>query len=226
MRAALDWYVADNDVEAALRLGAALMWFWYVRGYQSEGRWRFVDLLGHAGVDVARVEVGSLPRSHAMARVLLGASLCFDSETSQPQAVPRSLLSASVYLFRELNDAWDLGLALWFQAGAYYDTSVAECIVLLQQFDDPWSVAFVHMCRSSASVSRDDLATARVQAEQGLRGFRDLGDRWGIAFALRQLGEIAAGQGDGDVEFHSIEESVKLRRETGDRGGLAASLQQ
>jgi predicted ATPase/DNA-binding SARP family transcriptional activator len=38
MRAALSWTISHEKVELALRLGGALQWFWYMRGYFSEGR--------------------------------------------------------------------------------------------------------------------------------------------------------------------------------------------
>ena len=38
MRAALSWALEHKEVEVALRLGGALWWFWWVRGYHSEGR--------------------------------------------------------------------------------------------------------------------------------------------------------------------------------------------
>ena len=38
MRAALSWALERKEVEVALRLGGALWWFWWMRGYHSEGR--------------------------------------------------------------------------------------------------------------------------------------------------------------------------------------------
>jgi hypothetical protein len=40
MRAALSWSLERDEAETALRLAGALWWFWFVRGYGSEGvRW-------------------------------------------------------------------------------------------------------------------------------------------------------------------------------------------
>src|ERR687894_2385677 len=38
MRAALSWASERKEVEVALRLGGSLWWFWWMRGYYSEGR--------------------------------------------------------------------------------------------------------------------------------------------------------------------------------------------
>ena len=38
LRAALAWLMEQGEAEKAARLGAALWWFWYSRGYLAEGR--------------------------------------------------------------------------------------------------------------------------------------------------------------------------------------------
>ena len=38
MMVALSWSVEHDEVELALRVGAALRWFWNTAGYYSEGR--------------------------------------------------------------------------------------------------------------------------------------------------------------------------------------------
>ena len=38
MRAALSWAIGHEEGELALRVGAALRWFWYMEGYYGEGR--------------------------------------------------------------------------------------------------------------------------------------------------------------------------------------------
>src|SRR3990170_4890443 len=51
-QAALDWLLAGGDPEGGLRMAAALWWFWYVRGYFSDGRrWLERALAGAAKPD-------------------------------------------------------------------------------------------------------------------------------------------------------------------------------
>ena len=38
MRAVLSWAIEHGEGELALRVGAALRWFWYMEGYYGEGR--------------------------------------------------------------------------------------------------------------------------------------------------------------------------------------------
>src|SRR5204863_6950019 len=50
-RAALEHLLSRRAVEEGLRLGASLMWFWWLRGYLSEGRERLQALLAHSGYE-------------------------------------------------------------------------------------------------------------------------------------------------------------------------------
>src|SRR5262249_28602648 len=52
LRAALDWSRGDEgDAELGLRLGAALQWFWVMRGYLTEGRECLTVLLTRTALD-------------------------------------------------------------------------------------------------------------------------------------------------------------------------------
>ena len=45
LRAVLRWCIAHSNAEVGLRLAAAMWWFWYVRGYATEGRAQLAILL-------------------------------------------------------------------------------------------------------------------------------------------------------------------------------------
>src|SRR5215204_6275239 len=53
MRAALSWALERKEVEVALRLGGALGWFWWMRGYYSEGRRWLEDALANGRARIA-----------------------------------------------------------------------------------------------------------------------------------------------------------------------------
>src|SRR5262249_11918009 len=67
-------------------------------------------------------------------------------------------------------------------------------------------------------------AAARDDLEEGLRLFRELGDRRGVAWALNSLGNVADSEGDYAAARARHEESLSIRRELGDRQGIAWSL--
>jgi len=61
--------------------------------------------------------------------------------------------------------------------------------------------------------------------EQGLAIFRELGDRWGIAGTLADLGSLAGGQGNYSSARSMYRESLKLFRELDHKRGVARLLE-
>jgi predicted ATPase/class 3 adenylate cyclase len=66
------------------------------------------------------------------------------------------------------------------------------------------------------ALATEDLATARLWAEEGLALHRQLGDAWGTAQAGFLLGNVVSGQGDLPRAQQLFEESVRRFRELGD----------
>jgi hypothetical protein len=61
--------------------------------------------------------------------------------------------------------------------------------------------------------------------EQGLAIFRELGDRWGIASTLADLGSLAREQGDYSTARSLYSESIKLFKELDHKRGIARLLE-
>ncbi len=230
LRAALDWYVASGELETALRMGAALAWFWYLRGHLREGRERLTDLLARVGVDLAQLEVEQPSGSQYLAKVLFGTALIFGPRYPQSDATTTSLLAASVAIFQDLGDALGLGVALG-QLGVHGwgdketdATSIDGSKSLFRQFGDRWGEALAHVWQSEAAARRDDLQAAHMHAEQGLRLFQELGDRWGISFARQQLAWIMYLHDDPTLKHHPATERLEPLREAGDQAGIAVAL--
>jgi tetratricopeptide (TPR) repeat protein len=60
--------------------------------------------------------------------------------------------------------------------------------------------------------------------EESLAIRRDLGDRFGIALSLSNLGHVALDQGDFPAARALLEEGLAIRRDLGDRFSIATSL--
>jgi predicted ATPase/serine/threonine protein kinase len=71
---------------------------------------------------------------------------------------------------------------------------------------------------------QSDYAAARPLIEEGLRLYRQLGDRKGVARALSGLGVVAMYQADGAAARAAAEESLELYRQLGERRGEALAL--
>src|SRR5829696_5546433 len=67
MRAALSWALGCKEAEVALRLGGALWWFWWMRGYYSEGRRWLPEALAMDGRGSPEVRAMALAGAGALA---------------------------------------------------------------------------------------------------------------------------------------------------------------
>jgi uncharacterized protein HemY len=70
-----------------------------------------------------------------------------------------------------------------------------------------------------------DYANARALLTESLALKRELGDKWGMAAVLSNLGSVALAEDDIDSARRVLLESLGLRRELGDRWSLADSLE-
>ena len=70
-----------------------------------------------------------------------------------------------------------------------------------------------------------DSAAARTLYEQGLAIFRELGDRWGIAGTLADLGNLAREQGNYSAAHSLYRESIKIFQELDHKRGIARLLE-
>jgi predicted ATPase/DNA-binding CsgD family transcriptional regulator/DNA-binding XRE family transcriptional regulator len=118
LRAALRWLLdqsgpdgsnAPAEQEAGLRLAAALGYFWYVRGYHSEGRRWLEEML--AGAPHKKDEIGVDSAARTRALIAAGPLLMVQAEYTRARAVltealalakrqqdPNSIAEASTYL--------------------------------------------------------------------------------------------------------------------------------
>ena len=72
--------------------------------------------------------------------------------------------------------------------------------------------------------NQGDYTAARVMHEESLAIKRELGNKFGIATSLSNLGSVAADQGDYGGARVLYEESLTIVRELGNKSGIATSL--
>jgi predicted ATPase/DNA-binding SARP family transcriptional activator len=208
LRQALAFCLEDEQgAEAGLRLGAALHWFWEIRGHMSEGR-------AHLAAALAR-DVGSEPRlarAHALrcAGVLAGSQGDYDAA--------RSLYEESLTLYRELGDKW--GIARTLQCLQ----RIEESLTLFREIGDKRGIADCLFFWGARIFHQGDYLSARTLLEEGLTLFRELEDKHFIALSLSQIGLIFAAQSDFDAARSLYEEGLTLFLELGNKKGIAVSL--
>jgi predicted ATPase len=218
LRAALEWSLGEDRGDAGLRLAGALWWFWYVRGYLTEGAAWLREALKRDGHTKVRI------------RALTGAAAL--SIFIGDHAETSALGNESLALARELDDAWGMALSLIVLsvtalAQGQRDraaTLIEESLTLTRRMGHQWGIAIGLAIQGRLASARRELALATALLEESLALFRQLGDRWGIAFSQAGLGLAARLAGDYDRAAVLYREALATSRDLGNKQGVAWSL--
>ena len=190
LRAAIDWYRQDNP-PAALRLAAAMSWFWSLHGHYTEGRQRLRQLLGLVS-DQNTVRV----------RALNGAAWLALDQGDYPDA--DRLLSESTELSCRLGDKAGEGMAAVFGCRSMISSDrIAEAasygeraIALLTEADDRPGIAFALFFLALNAQFTGNLEGACELHERCVALCRELGFESLCARALQPLGIARLELGD------------------------------
>jgi predicted ATPase/transcriptional regulator with XRE-family HTH domain len=220
LRAALAWS-CQHDPQIAVRLAAALWWFWYYRGRYSEGlRWCLAALDASAATGEARarckVTVGAAMLAHYRAEPALVEQLC---------AAGRAMAEAA-------GDGVQLALVLNIQgtlARTRGDYTLARehyehGLVLARANAEPWITALALANLGVMAFHQDDTQAAATAVAESLSLFRAIGDTWYTATMLHVLGRINRWCGDtgrAEAQFH---ESLALFHSLGNAWGVALNI--
>ena len=212
LRAALSWSLEGEDPELGLRLANALSYFWFVRGYWSEGRgWLEEALAGNAG---------ALPEARAKALRVLASLAVEQGDFGRGGTSAQEALT----LYRGLGDQkgvadslCELGWASLYQgdyeqAEALYEEGLAAA----RQSNDAWSIAFALNALSALISDRGDYERAEALWEESLALGRKLGDRQRVRAVLINMGYVTAARGDFERAGALLEEGLAMSRESKD----------
>ncbi len=210
-----------QQAEHALRLCAALYWFWYIRGYLREGR-TFLEraLLLGAGV-AAPVRARALSAAGELALVV----------EDMPRA--QALWEQSLALFRDLGDTAGMAtilLALGFadltrnQFGAAR-ARLEEAEALFQQVGDTWSRGRCLTSLSRVCIAQGEYDRALSLLEESLELYRALNDKARLGWVLYLLAQVLF-LSHMDLAIASVlaEESLVHLRQVGDTWVSAFAL--
>jgi predicted ATPase/class 3 adenylate cyclase/DNA-binding CsgD family transcriptional regulator len=225
LRAAMQWLLeqegSEQSREMALRLGAALLRFWEVRGHWSEG-WNFLEWAR------ARSKGVAVP---AQVKAFMAAAYLLDhleNDTDRAQA----LYEESLALYRELGDTAGIARAL-LQLGeiterrgnfAVASSRIEEALVLFRAVEDMQGTAWALNDLAGILSQKGQYSRAISLNEESLALFRAGGDIQGTGWALTSLAGILSQQGEYSRATSLSEESLALFREVGDMEGIIWSL--
>ena len=191
LRAALIWSSTNaRDVEAGLRLAAALWRFWDMRGHLSEGCDQLHDMLSRTGTD-------RFPRARARALAVLGYLATIRGSRGEAQAA----LQEAERLWREIGDQAGLAVTL-FYAGLFRawnqseigpaETLLTDSLRLAQQSGPDWMVYIDLMRLGDLARLRGDGSRADELLRTSLGLVEAADDRWSRGAMLAQSGCRAA----------------------------------
>ncbi|HUF59824.1 MAG TPA: tetratricopeptide repeat protein [Actinomycetota bacterium] len=212
LRAALDLFEANGEGERALRMAAALAWFWEERGPLAEGRRRLEWALAAEGRP-------SAARANALAHLGMAAALMGGDLDEARQAAEQALA-----LHRELGDAWRIGddvHTLGYIAAESGDWETArrlfeECVRLVREAGDEDYALWATRSVGWTYHDTGDLERARAIHEGNLERAREVGNRVLEATTLGVLGTILVEDGRADDAFPFLEQAYRLHRDLGE----------
>ena len=211
LRAALGWYVATGDADAALSLTSGMAWLWFITGDFLEGARWLGDALGAQGPRRPDVE--------ATARVWRG--YCVGMSTQPAAGVIEC--EEAVAALRTSHDQVRLAEALVICATVlgfahHFDRSLealGEARDLLEPAGHGWLLAVRDLIVAWNLLSLGRLEEAEPVARSSLDGFDAAGEVLAVVSPLNALASIAEARGDLEAATASYEALVERCRATG-----------
>ena len=210
LHAALRWAVSMRDGALAVRLCASMGWYWWLRGHRAEG----------TDAASAVLTMPDLPEDeHTAMALTMSAITSFGSPRDMDEIM--DWLRRGRRIVARLGDSEQIHpfLRLVGPMIDIFQTGIGgSSLTELEQLfaaRDPWLQAMAHFMYGQAVVNMGRAAEGSTHFERALAGFRELGERWGSAFAMSALAEQALWRGDYPRGIELCEESLRLLNELG-----------
>jgi len=209
LHAALQASVAAWDKPTAVRLVAALSWYWWLRGHRQEGAELAAAALAVPGPAPA------LARATAYA---FGGLNAFGAAQNLAEAASwmESALAAAAEVDPDVDDAL-LRILAPFHAMFCGDQDRAMRLLAERYGDpDPWVAAMVRTMHSALLVNAGTRhAEAEADCTDALLRFERLGERWGTSLCLGTLAQLTGLRGEHAGAAGYYRRSIALAAELG-----------
>ncbi|MFJ6758187.1 AfsR/SARP family transcriptional regulator [Streptomyces sp. NPDC091273] len=223
LSAALRGAIAAGDAPAAVRLVAAAGWYWWLSGHKADGAELAAQALAlpnpaHGGPQDGPDEEARAVAC-ALAVLFATAGLGDDRQTGE-------LLREGVELAGRTGSRHPvvrfLGPLDRLLRGAGAGEAPVDAWAGLLDDEDPWVRAQGRLEGAKTLLGTGGRpAEAEAAIGAALAGFRRLGERWGISFALTLLADLEARRGDHRTAVAHYEEAVAV---IGELGGIEDRL--
>ncbi len=225
LRAALDWFAARGDADAALSLASGMAWLWFINSDSAEGARWLGDALGAKGP--------RRPELAATAQVLHGYYVCgyFVSMAVSPEAgvleceeAVAALTTSDDRVRRaEALVLWATVLMRAHESERSLD-ALSEAHDLLEPAVHGWQLALHDLIVAWNLALLGRLDGAEQAARSSVERFDAQGDVWLPVDSLSILALIAEAQGDLDGASATYEALLERCRAAGQRGYVLFSL--
>lgn len=219
LRVALAWSHNHLDGGAALgRLVKALFWFWYLRGYLTEGQPWLEPAV--CAIESTGVRAGALLTlawlAYGRGELEYGTNLSEQSlRCARASGDVRTEVVALTSFSFTLRDRGD---------HARSEPLLTQSLALAREIGYRWGEAFSLYLLNQEAGHRGDLDAVAEYCALGLPIFRELGERLGLAYTLKDLSRVAFERGEYQHASELEQESLVLSRELGNRRGICFAL--
>jgi predicted ATPase/class 3 adenylate cyclase len=221
-RAALDWCIACQKTEQALRLAAAMWRLWQMRGHLREGRARIEAVLALPGVDdhpeakrLALEAAGGIAYWQAdmdTAAHWYDEALVLTRATGDKKAIANALYNDS---FPRTVGRFDMRAAL---------PILDEAANLYTELGDSAGLARCKWAIGNVHYFLEEYPDAIPALEEAIGHFRRLGDNFSLGWALHTRSLVGINTGNVATAEPLIVEGLRLFSDAGDVSGITLLL--
>jgi predicted ATPase/DNA-binding SARP family transcriptional activator len=220
LHAALRWAVDRGETATALRLAAALGWYWFLTSARAEALdWtaKALALPGDAR-SAARAQVQAF---RALTVISGGVDLAVALELgAQAMALIDALPPDEP---RRSHPVLTILPALMAMFGND-DLVALRRLATNHDHPDPWMAAMAHLVTGALMINFGEAGTAELELDQALVRFRELGERWGIGQALVARADLQSGRGHPELAMATLGEAREVLAGLGDREDVSQIL--
>jgi len=230
LRAAFDFCAGSGRIAEALRLAGALWRFWQFRGHLREGLQRVRRVLDDPASRAHPVEREAALEAAGGLAYWLADMVATTAAYQEALALARANADPA----RISNALYNLSfLEVWGkQSGRsteermqQADAELDEAVALARQAADRAGIARCLWSRSNnLAYLRNDYVAALVPLAEAIAIFREIGDHFGLAWALHSEGIARLHTGEFAASRAAFDEQVTLLGEARDPSGTAIAL--
>ncbi len=222
-RVAAEWFGGDpGRADDALRMAAALHWFWFAGGHFREGRATLTAALKQSAT--------ADPQLRARALTALGHVALWQGD----HAAVTSAMNEAVSLLLQSPDRYTrayamAGLGAALSREESHDEALAileEAVRIARSLELGVLLPFTLYWLGLAAEAHGRLNQAQASFEEANRHARALGHKPSIAHSLHVLGRLERRRGNPESAIQHLAESLSVHQQTNDRWGLLKAMEE